>query len=87
MGSLNVTIADIQAERVAFATNNEFAHCGFIVPQKRGYDTEEKLQIAQETTALVAEVKTAEGGSLGQFDTVFECTGVESCTQAAIYVR
>ncbi len=86
-GSSNVTIADIQAERVDFAINNGFAHCGFVVPRKQGQGIEERLRIAKETAAIAAEVRTAGGSSLGEYDTVFECTGVESCTQAAIYVR
>ena len=86
MGFSNVVIADIQAERVKFAIDNGFAHGGFVVPRKRGQDIGEKLQIAKETAALAAEVKTVEGDNLGEVDIVFECTGVEACTQAAIYV-
>ena len=85
-GSTNVIIADIQAERVEFAISNGFAHGGFVVPPKRGQNIEEKLQIAKETAVLAAEVRTPEGVSVREFDTVFECTGVEACTQAAIYV-
>lgn len=86
-GSSNVTIADIQAERVDFAINNGFAHRGFVVPRKQGQDIEERLRLAKVTAAIAAEIKTVGGCSLGEYDTVFECTGVESCTQAAIYVR
>lgn len=81
-GPSDVTIADIQAERVKFAVNNGFAHCGLVVPCKRGQDIREELQIAKVTAA-----QAAGSASLGEFDIVFECTGVESCTQAAIYVR
>ena len=86
-GSANVIIADIKEERVKFAIDNGFAHDGFVVPQKRGQDIEEKLQIAKETAAIAVNLKPAEGGRLGEVDSVFECTGVEACTQAAIYVR
>ncbi len=86
-GSSNVSITDIQAERVEFAINNGFAHSGFVAPRNRGLSIEEKLQIAQEAAAIAVESKIAKGGSLGEFDTVFECTGIESCSQAAIYVR
>lgn len=33
-GSNYVVIADVQAERVAFAMDNGFAHRGFVVPRK-----------------------------------------------------
>ena len=85
-GASTVIIADIQAERVAFAVENGFAHGGFVVPMKRGQNIEEKLQIAKETAELAGQTETIGGGSLGEVDAVFECTGVEACTQAAIYV-
>lgn len=85
-GSSNVVIADIQPERVAFATGNGFAHSGFTVSRKLGRDISEKLQIAKKTAALAVEVEKARGSTIEGFDTVFECTGVEACTQAAIYV-
>ena len=84
-GASTVIIADIQSERVVFAVQNGFAHGGFVVPRRQGQTIEEKLQNARDTAALLAKVETA-GGLLGEVDTVFECTGVEACTQAAIYV-
>lgn len=71
-GPSDVTIADIQVERVKFAVNNGFAHCGLVVPRKRGQDIKEELQIAKVTA-----VQAAGRASLGEFDIVFECTGVE----------
>ena len=85
-GSSNVIIADIQEERVGFAIESGFAHGGFVVPRKRGRDTEENLRIARETATLVAKSEASQGGEVGEFDVTFECTGVEACTQAAIYV-
>lgn len=82
-GSSNVIIADIQAERVEFAIENGFAHRGFVVPRKHGQDIAEKLRLAQEIASLVATAKNPR--SVGEIDAVFECTGVEACTQAAIY--
>ena len=84
-GSSNVMIADIQQERVEFATQHGFAHEGFTVPARRAQNMEEKLQIAKETAALVIEKVSNGAGSIGGFDVVFECTGAEACTQAAIY--
>lgn len=85
VGSSHVVIADIQQERVKFATQNGFAHEGFTVPAKRGQNIDEKLQIAKETAASATEKVRNGTGSTGGFDVVLECTGVEACTQAAIY--
>ena len=79
-GSSNVVIADIQHERVQFATQHGFAHEGFTVSGRRGQIIEENLQIAKETASLVTE-RIANGA----FDVVIECTGAEPCTQAAVY--
>ena len=84
-GSSNVVIADIQHERVEFATQNGFAHAGLTVPARRGQTIEEKLQIATQTAALAIEKIRSGTGSAGGFDVVLECTGAEACTQAAIY--
>lgn len=84
-GSTHLVIADIQQERVKFATQHGFAHAGFTVPAKRGQNVHEKLQIAKETAASATESIRNGTGSTGGFDVVFECTGVEACTQAAIY--
>jgi L-iditol 2-dehydrogenase len=78
-GAKKVIIADIQAERVDFAVQNKFADAKIVVPMKRPASIEEKLAFAKE----VAEMVKAVGGEV---DAVFECTGVESCLQAAIYV-
>jgi L-iditol 2-dehydrogenase len=82
-----VIVADIDSGRVDFAVRNRFATHGFTVPRKRGDTVEEKLAIARETAALVGEVRRADGEKAGEVDAVFECTGVESCLQTAIYVR
>lgn len=80
-GAKTVIIADIQAERVDFAVANKFADAKVVVPMKRPQAIEEKLAFAKE----VAE--TVKGQIKGlEVDAVFECTGVESCLQAAIYV-
>ncbi|KAL1297558.1 hypothetical protein AAFC00_006126 [Neodothiora populina] len=83
-GAKTVLIADIDQGRVDFAVKNGFAHKSFVVPMKRGKDTEENLAIARETADALAEVET-DHGKLGEVDVVFECTGVPSCVQAGIY--
>ncbi|VBB73690.1 Putative sorbitol dehydrogenase [Podospora comata] len=74
----SVIIADIQEERVKFAIENGFADEGVVVPMKRPETMEEKLVFAREVAEMVGE-------KMGQADGTFECTGVESCLQAAIF--
>jgi L-iditol 2-dehydrogenase len=85
-GASNVVIADIDQGRIDFAVENKFAHSGFTVAPKRGSTIEENLEIAKETAAAVGRVEKASGEPVGELDAVFECTGVPSCVQAAIYV-
>jgi threonine dehydrogenase-like Zn-dependent dehydrogenase len=80
-GAKQVIIADIQSERVNFAVQNKFADAQIVVPMKRLQAIEEKLAFAKEVAEIV---KTT--SATGEVDAVFECTGVESCLQAAIYV-
>ncbi|MCJ1399188.1 hypothetical protein MMC11_002390 [Xylographa trunciseda] len=80
-----VIMADIDQGRVAFATKNGFADHGYAVPLKRGQSIEEKLAIAKETASDIAHTEIAPGKPVAEVDVVFECTGVESCVQAAIY--
>jgi len=89
-----VIIADIQASRVHFATTHRFADAGVVVPmQKAGAGVQEKLSLALEVAGTVGRTRLADFvlSSAGQereveaVDAVFECTGQESCLQAAIY--
>ncbi len=84
-GSNHVVIADIQQQRVRFATQHGFAHEAFTVPAKKGRNIDEKLQNAKETAAsAIGKIRNGTAPT-GGFDVVLECTGVEACTQAAIY--
>ncbi len=87
-GAETVVIADIQQQRVQFAIDNGFADAGVVVPVRRpGPATvEEKLAFASEV-AEMAKSALVQGRAVGEFVGTFECTGVESCLQAAIYVR
>jgi len=80
-GASRIKITDIQEERVNFAIANGFAGAGLTVPPRRGETIEERLAIAKDIAESSLRDETFKG-----FDTVFECTGVEACTQAAIYV-
>lgn len=80
-----VVVADIQAERVQFALDRGLADVGVVVPMRRPETVEEKLEFAREVAGLV---KGAKGDTaIGDIGLVYECTGVETCLQAAIYVR
>lgn len=85
-GAKTVVIADIDSGRVDFAVKNKFADLGYTVPRRRGSSIEENLAIAKETAEKVGKVVKKDGQVLGEVDAVFECTGVPSCLQAAIYV-
>jgi L-iditol 2-dehydrogenase len=45
------------------------------------------LQMAKEMAQYIGQVKYPHGQAVGRSDYTFECTGVESCVQASIYVR
>lgn len=81
LGAKRVVVADINADRVAWAKERGFADGGVVVPMKRPEGIEAKLEFAKEVAGLV-------GNELdgSEVDVTFECTGVESCLQAAIYV-
>jgi L-iditol 2-dehydrogenase len=85
-GASTVIIADIDSGRVEFAVKNAFAHKGYTVPMRRGASIEENLNIAKETAAEVGKLQKSSGQPVVEVDAVFECTGVPSCLQAAIYV-
>lgn len=80
-GAKQVIMADIQSERVDFAVENKFADAKIVVPMKRPQTIEDKLAFAKQVAELVKA-----SSDIGEVDAVFECTGVESCLQAAIYV-
>lgn len=79
LGAKTVVVADINADRVQWAVDKGFADAKVVVPMKRPDGVEAKLAFAQEVAALV-------GKEASEVDVTFECTGVESCLQAAIYV-
>lgn len=84
-GATQVVIADIDQGRVDFAVQNRFAHDGYTVPMQRGQSLEENLDVAKQSAAAVGKIQKASGAPIGEYDAVFECTGVPSCVQAAIY--
>lgn len=85
-GAQAVTIADIDQARIDFALRNGFADLGYTVPMKRGNTTEENLAIAKETAGELCKLSRAGEDAIGEYDVVFECTGVAPPLQAAIFV-
>ena len=91
-GARAVVIADIQSDRTRFAVENGFADAAVTVPipAVRPETIEDKLAYARSVAELVkaSVVPAAEGGKapVGEVSVTFECTGVESCMQTAIYV-
>lgn len=84
-GVPNIVIADVDANRVKFAVEHNFADTSYVVPMgPRPTTTDEALATAQQTAAAVGAIES-KGDKVGQVDVVFECTGVPSCVQAAIY--
>lgn len=87
-GATNVVVVDIEAGRLDFARQNGWAtgiHC---LPKGPRVSGAEALEAAKQNWAglkdaeCVASVEDLAEG----FDAVFECTGVESCMQMAIFV-
>lgn len=85
-GCVNIAIADVVADRVAFAVEKKFADTGFVVSSKRAGLPEESLTMARDTAKSIAGLTLANGSTLGPTDYTFECTGIEVCAQSAIFV-
>ena len=80
-------MADLDEKRLCFAAENGFADRGVLVERQMEGTIEEKL--AQSKDIAKKAGRAYHWGSLEpveEFDVVFECTGVESCVQTAIYV-
>ena len=86
IGARHIVIADIQPDRVDFAIKHGFANSEVTIPLKKAHNIDEQMQIARENAALASHKLQIEAGPEAAFDVVSECTGVEACTQAAIYV-
>jgi L-iditol 2-dehydrogenase len=85
LSNARVIIADIQEERVKFAVDNGFADMSVVVPMKRPDTIEAKLEFAKQVAESVKS-RISQGKPLGEVSATFECTGVEACLQASIYV-
>jgi L-iditol 2-dehydrogenase len=81
-----VVIADIDQGRLDFATANGFADISYPVSLKRGNTVEENLAIAKETASELGKIQKPGQSAIGEYDVVFECTGVASPLQASVFV-
>ena len=86
-GCTKIVIADIVESRVRFACEQRFADAAFVVQPKKATSVEDSMTIARDTAAAIADTRLADGTEIGSTDYTFECTGVESCVQASIFVR
>ena len=85
-GASKIQIADVQTHRVEFATTHKFANESMTIPLRKPTSLEENLAVAKETADEACRACRYQSKTFTGFDVVFECTGVEACTQAAIYV-
>ncbi|KAM0808366.1 putative Enoyl reductase (ER) domain-containing protein [Seiridium cardinale] len=83
-GAKSVIIADIQEDRVNFAVQNGFADAAVVVPMARPQTIEDKLAYAKDLAEKITATQV-KGEAIGEVTVTFECTGVESCMQTAIY--
>jgi L-iditol 2-dehydrogenase len=77
-----VVIADVDAKRLAFATENGMADFHHAISAASGQDIDEQLKIASEMPERLRKDSLPD-----DFDIIFECTGSPACLQAAIFVR
>jgi L-iditol 2-dehydrogenase len=84
LGAAQIVVVDVDVHRVTFACNEAFATSGHVLPRKpHNITPEDSLKSAKETAHQL--LKMFRPGTDG-FDVVFECTGVESCIETAIFV-
>lgn len=81
-GCKDVVMADIDSGRLQFALTHGFASATYQVTGKRPTSLDEAKHLARE----IEQVKLPNGNEIGKVDAVLECTGVEACLQASIYV-
>lgn len=86
LGCTHIAISDIAESRVDFALKKGMADAGFVVPAKRAKDSIESLGLAKKMAVALGDVKYKDGKTVGRSESTFECTGVETCVQASIYV-
>ncbi|SPO03598.1 probable sorbitol dehydrogenase [Cephalotrichum gorgonifer] len=84
-GAGTVVISDVDEGRSNFAVKHRFADHSVIASTETGAGIDEDLELAKKGALRYGSVKTDDGEAIGEFDAVFECTGVQACLQTAIY--
>lgn len=87
-GATTVVVVDIEAGRLDFAKENGWATGVHCLPKGPRVSGAEALEAAKQNWAglKAADCVTGVEDLVDGFDAVFECTGVESCMQMAIFV-
>lgn len=81
-----VVMSDIAKNRLDFALANDFADAIYTITPKRGSSVQEDLEIAKDISENLVAINNAADSESNMFDSVFECTGVQSSVQVSIYV-
>lgn len=92
-GAAAVVVADLQPDRLGFAVAHGFADAAVVVPPRRPDSVDAGLAWAREVADLVRSTPVRrrrrdaepEPEEVGEVHATFECTGVESCMQTAMY--
>lgn len=85
-GFRSIVMSDIDSGRLDFALSNGFATATYLIEPKSATELDDKLGVAKATTEAIEAVTLPDGWPFGKAHATFECTGVESCAQSAIYV-
>lgn len=82
-GATTTVIVDKQNDRVDFALRNGFASNILALPANNGAVAGTDPKHAKEIARMVLDISER---TKGGYDVIFECTGANVCTQAAIHV-
>lgn len=85
-GAVHVVMADIHEGRLAFARGGGFATTTYSVQPRRGDTIVEAMGIARSTAEDIGQLTWPNGKHVSKVQVTFECTGVASSIQTAIYV-
>lgn len=85
-GSGTIVMADIDEGRLAFAKENGFADLSYTVQPRKSTSIDEKMATARDVAGDIHALLSKSADSLERPARTFECTGVEACVQASIFV-
>lgn len=87
VGCPSITMADIATNRLQFALDHGFATAVSLMGRRQGNTVEEELAVAKDVAGQLAAAESNKTDAKPRkFAATFECTGVESCVQTAIFV-